>query len=242
MPNPVNQTPAFGGYGHVASAWMAGVVRGLFPARCLVCDDPGHLGQDLCLPCRQMLPWLPPAGPAEALSEPSACQPDPTASAPTTVVHACFVYLPPVSRLLQRFKFHGDLAAGRLLAMLMLEGLHRAERPQALVPMPLHRARLRQRGYDQALELARPLGRGLRIALAPRLLWRHRATLPQSELSAGARRGNVSGAFAAQRSALAHVALVDDVLTTGATVRAAALALHRAGVGRVDAWVCARVP
>jgi ComF family protein len=242
MPNPVNQTPAAGVYGHRAARWVAVALRSLFPARCLVCDEAGHLDQDLCLPCRLTLPWLPRAGPGDAAPVTPASAPPDAGTGTTSVVHACFLYLPPINRLLQRFKFHGDLAAGRLLAALMLERLHGADRPQALVPMPLHPGRLRQRGYDQALELARPLARALPLRLEPRLLWRHRATLAQSELSADARRRNVSGAFSARPSGLAHVALLDDVFTTGATVQAAALALRQAGVARVDAWVCARVP
>jgi ComF family protein len=157
-------------------------------------------------------------------------------------VQACFLYRPPIDRLLQRFKFQGDLAAGRLLAELMLRRLRGADRPQALLPMPLHLSRLRSRGYDQALELARPLARGLGLDLEAGVLVRRRATRAQSELTAAARRDNVRGAFFARRAGLVHVALLDDVLTTGATLQAATLALHQAGIARVDAWVCARVP
>ncbi len=123
-------------------------------------------------------------------------------------------------------------------------------RPDALVPLPLHRTRLRSRGYDQALELARPLAKQFDIPLRIDLLQRDRDTSPQSRLNAAARRKNLRGAFAvnisvAMRSSSAlpaHVVLIDDVMTTGATLHAAADALLRAGVARVDAWVCARVP
>ncbi len=123
-------------------------------------------------------------------------------------------------------------------------------RPDALVPLPLHRMRLRSRGYDQALELARPLAKQFDIPLRIDLLQRQRNTSPQSRLNAAARRKNLRGAFAvniavAMRSSSAlpaHVVLIDDVMTTGATLHAAADALLRAGVARVDAWVCARVP
>src|SRR5690606_36802438 len=157
---------------------------------------------------------------------------------------AAFVYAAPLDRLLPRFKFHHDLAAGRLLSQLMAQGLAGAERPQALLPVPLHRARLRQRGYDQALELARPLASAIRIPLLPDALRRERATAPQSRLDAAHRQRNLRGAFAVAPAARlpAHVALVDDVMTTGATLYAAAIALRRAGVARVDAWVCARAP
>jgi ComF family protein len=131
-----------------------------------------------------------------------------------------------------------------LLSQLLAETAATRPRPDALVPLPLHRARLRRRGYDQALELARPLARTLDLPLCSDLLQRVRATAPQSELSAGARRRNVQGAFAVRTDGPVpgHVVLVDDVMTTGATLRAAATALKHAGVQRVEAWVCARVP
>ncbi|HEY0504336.1 MAG TPA: ComF family protein, partial [Lysobacter sp.] len=165
-------------------------------------------------------------------------------AAPLAEVHAACVYAAPIDRLLLRFKFHHHLAAGGLLAQLMAQALASAPRPDALMAVPLHRARLRRRGYDQALELARPLARALQLPLRDDLLRRVRATPAQSRLDAGARRRNLRDAFAVRGGVElpAHVALVDDVMTTGATVHAAAAALHRAGVARVDAWVCARVP
>ena len=162
---------------------------------------------------------------------------------PQEFTRAAFVYQAPLDRLLPRAKFHGDLSSTRLLGRLMACELADAERPQALVPVPLHRDRLRRRGYDQALELARPLARALALPLRDDLLRRVRATAPQSRLASPQRRRNLRGAFAVRAVELpAHVALIDDVMTTGATVEAAATALRRAGVARVDVWVCARVP
>lgn len=157
---------------------------------------------------------------------------------------AAFLYGFPLDRLVPRFKFHNDLSAGRLLAELMAQALAGSPLPQALVPVPLHASRLRQRGYDQALELARALAKYMQVPLRADVLLRVRATAPQSELDAAARRRNLRRAFSVlQGTALpAHVALVDDVMTTGTTLRAAAQTLARAGVERVDAWVCARAP
>ncbi len=159
---------------------------------------------------------------------------------------APFVYAPPLSGLLTGFKFAGDLAAGRVLAELALEHWCRQApaRPQALLPVPLHVDRLRERGYNQALELARPLARGSGIPLLPDTLRRERATPAQSGLSALARRRNLNGAFRVRDGTVlpAHVAVVDDVMTTGATAQECALALRRAGVGRVDIWAIARAP
>lgn len=158
-------------------------------------------------------------------------------------VHAVFDYAFPLDRLLPRLKFHRDFAAGRVLAQCMVDRLAVLARPEALVPIPLHRARLRQRGYDQALELAKPIARALQLPLLGHVLRRGKSTTAQSRLDAHARQRNLRGAFHVdQADALpAHVVLVDDVMTTGATLHAAARILHLAGIQRVDAWVCARV-
>jgi len=163
---------------------------------------------------------------------------------PLHEAHAACVYSAPIDRLLPRFKFHDDLAAGRLLSQLMAEAFAPLPRPDVLVPVPLHVGRLRSRGYDQALELTRPLARTLRLPMRASWLVRIRATAPQSEHAAAARRRNVRRAFAVKPGIAlpAHLVLIDDVMTTGATLHAAADALLRAGAHRVDAWVCARVP
>lgn len=270
MPSPVNFILSRRPIGAMAAA-LSGLARhlpALWPAHCLVCREPCRAGgsaADLCPACRDALPWN-----RSACARCALPMPAPTAACgrclrrppPLTAVHAAFVYGPPLDRLLPRLKFHDDLAAGRLLAALMAESLvgrcagaavdtlsiapavAQEPWPQAVIPLPLHRRRLRQRGYDQALELARPLAHALGLPLRPDLLRRVRETAPQSRLDAPARRKNLRGAFvaASPRSPLSHVALIDDVMTTGATLHAAADALRRAGIARVDAWVCARVP
>lgn len=238
MPSPVNFD---------ARATVDGLARLLWPPRCLLCGDPGDALRDLCAACHADLPWnrcacarcaIPLPAPAAACG---AClrKPPPVA---TTV--AAFAYGFPVDRLLPRLKFHAGLSAGRLLSQLMADAFADAPRPDALLPVPLHRARLRRRGYDQSLELARPLARALALPLRDDVLRRERPTAPQSRLDARSRRRNVERAFVvrAHVDLPAHVALFDDVMTTGATLHAAARALTRAGVQRIDAWVCARVP
>lgn len=163
---------------------------------------------------------------------------------PFAATTAAFVYMFPVDRLLPRLKFHADLAAGAVLADVMPPAFAAAARPDALVPVPLHRSRLRLRGYDQALELAKPLARSLGLPLRTDLLRRVRATAAQSELGAVHRRDNLRNAFACADLCVPprHVALFDDVMTTGATVTEATRALLAGGVLRVDVWVLARVP
>lgn len=162
---------------------------------------------------------------------------------PFAATRAALVYGFPLDRLLLRFKFHGDLAAGRLLAKFLADDVRAASPPQALLPVPLHRSRLRERGYDQALELAKALSRHIGIPVLAGALRRTRGTARQSELDLSARQRNLRGAFALARADLPrHVALIDDVMTTGATVRECAQILLRGGVERVDVWVVARAP
>lgn len=242
MSGPVNQTPT-NGVDSFRSTWLSW----LLPLHCLICGERGDNGLDLCATCRRGLPFVRHACARCAVPLPVpaiACGDCLRRPPPQAATHAAFVYRAPLDRLLPRAKFHGDLAGLRLLGTLMAAALADAERPAALVPLPLHRARLRRRGYDQALELARVLARDLDLPLRDDLLRRVRHTAPQSRLDAAARRRNLRGAFAVRDGVgvPAHVALVDDVMTTGATVHAAATMLRRAGVARVDAWVCARVP
>lgn len=229
-----------------ASHWLG---RHLCPRACVVCLGQAEDASGLCAPCALRLPWLgtactrcaiplPPGDPGQSCG---ACLRRPP---PLEHAQASFRYGFPLDRLLPRFKFHGSLACGRLLSEWMLPACAQAPRPQALVPVPLHHGRLRERGYDQALELARPLARMLDLPLRDDLLVRRRATAAQSTIDAAARRRNLRDAFAlaSAQPLPAHLALVDDVMTTGATLHAAARALRRAGVARVDAWICARVP
>ena len=220
--------------------------RCLLAPRCLVCAEAGVDGLDLCRWCRAELPWNTDACarcalPLTAGADCPRCLAEPP---PFTRAQAAFRYEFPVDRLLPRFKFHEDLAAGALLATLMQWSLDPADWPQALLPVPLHRSRLRRRGYDQALELAKALSRETGLPLLASRLARLRRTQAQTELGAAARRRNVAGAFSLRPgpSLPEHVALVDDVLTTGATAGECTQVLLAAGVERVDVWAVAVAP
>ena len=255
MPVPVNQTPPdeVDGLRARLGFWLRNdASRLLWPARCLICGESAEDARDLCRACAAALPWNQVACDrcALPLAAPGTCGACLRRPPPLAAVHAACRYGFPLDRLLLRFKFHHDLTAGRLLSQLMAESCTPLPRPDAVIPIPLHRARLRHRGYDQALELARPLARALSLPLLDNALLRVRATRAQSELDAATRRRNLRNAFAVDVPAVLrarqvlprHVVLVDDVMTTGATLHAAATALLRVGVQRVDAWVCARVP
>jgi ComF family protein len=112
--------------------------------------------------------------------------------------------------------------------------------PQALVPVPLHVSRLRQRGFNQSIELFLPVARAMGIPLLREVVIRHRATSSQVGLSRSQRRRNLRGAFVVRESLPEHVAIVDDVVTTGTTVNELARVLRRAGVERIDVWSVAR--
>lgn len=155
-----------------------------------------------------------------------------------------FRYEWPLAQLEARFKFAGDLAAGRTLSLLWSMSRAPIDPPEAIVPVPLHHSRLRRRGYNQALELAKPLAKHFGIPLLRDGLRRSRATDAQTELTALQRRRNVRGAFEANVDGAVptHVAVLDDVFTTGATLAECVRVLKRAKVQRVDVWALARAP
>lgn len=230
-----------------ADLLVDGALRAWIPSRCLLCDARGDAGLDLCAACLAELPRNDRCCARCALPlEHSAwlCGRCVRRAPPWDSAWAPFRYAYPLDRLEARFKFGADLAAGRLLASLWIAAHTPGELPQAIVPVPLHGSRLRSRGYNQALEIAKPLAKALRVPLLRDVLRRTRATDAQTELSALQRRRNVRGAFFAnfEDDVPQHVAVLDDVFTTGATLAECTRVLKRAGVARVEVWALARAP
>ncbi len=158
-------------------------------------------------------------------------------------VISVFTYASPVDHLIQDLKFHHKLHVARLLGDIMASNLAQRvqTRPDLIIPVPLHSARLRERGYNQALELARPIARKFRLPIDYRSCKRLRATPAQSDLPATERPRNVEGAFNITGNFKGrHVAIIDDVMTTGSTVEELATALRKAEARAIDVWVCAR--
>ena len=238
----------------------------LLPPRCLLCGGAGQ----------SRLPSLAWAGPLEICP---ACQAElprsPAWAGPVPLTHAGFdrvccpwSYAWPVDQLVRALKFNGERSHARLLGTLLVLERHALGPPwpQLLVPVPLHPLRLRERGFNQAAELARFAARASALPLRARALERLRPTRPQSGLGAAGRSANVAGAFRANprmglrtsrgtrvgtRSGTGfgspgpglaglHVALLDDVVTTGSTAAAAAQALRAAGAAQVELWAVAR--
>jgi ComF family protein len=161
---------------------------------------------------------------------------------------APLAYAGSVRYLLAQFKFHARLSHGVPLVHVLREAVAgrdvALDTPHALIPVPIHPKRLAERGFNQSVELARPLARDLQIPLLLDAVQRQRATVPQFQLHGDERAANVRGVFViAERQAQRipkHVAIVDDVLTTGATVRELASLLRKRGCTRVDIWCAAR--
>ena len=224
----------------------ARLVRLLLAPTCVVCGAAGADGGDLCRGCDADLPRNAPACPrcALPLAAPApACAHCLRRPPPQAATIAALRYEGVARHLLPRYKFGADLAIGRVLADRLLATVAAAPRPDLVLPVPLHADRLRERGFDQAWELARAVASRLDLAARPDVLRRARATPAQTGLGAVARRRNLRDAFVVGEDVAGrHLALVDDVMTTGATVEAAARALRRAGAARVDVWVVARAP
>lgn len=220
----------------------------LWPAACLLCGRGGAGDIDLCNDCVADLPRNDPA--CEVCAEPlqssgiarvcGECLRDPPPFVSSVVPYR---YAYPLDHLVRGLKFRNDLACGRVLGELFSRCLlARGEPlPDAIVPVPLAPQRYRQRGYNQAGELALAVRRCTGVAVKTDVVMRQRETAEQAGLDRKARRQNVRGAFAAVSPLRARsVAILDDVVTTGSTVRELASVLQQAGAERVTIWAIAR--
>lgn len=216
----------------------------MFERRCLLCGAPSGR-QPLCPACLADLPWLrQPHCPQCGLPTPNgevcgACLKRPPAFDRTL---AALVYTFPLDQMIPRLKYHGQLAIAPALGTCLAQAAATAPRPDCLVPMPLHPARIRQRGFNHATEIARDVAKKLDLPLDTTSCRRIRDTPPQMGLKHDARRGNVRGAFACTEKDVAgkRIVLIDDVMTTGTSLDELAATLKRAGAREVACWVVAR--
>ena len=256
---PAPAAPAWRALGLAEPGWRR-AWPGQLPRPCVLCGSWGRQG--LCSACQARFVGIrPPPCPRCALASPGhqvcgTCQRQPP---PYAACIAAADYGFPWDGLVARFKFQGQPELAGLLAEVMhravlhsavMHGavLHGATGPvDVVLPVPLSDARLAERGYNQAWELARRLAARLRLPALANGLLRLRDTPHQVGLARQARQRNLRDAMwvapaAAARLAGRRVALVDDVLTTGGTATAATLALLAAGAASVQVWVLARTP
>ncbi|MBP5950532.1 ComF family protein [Pseudomonas iridis] len=220
---------------------------------CILCDEPAEAEMPICVACEAEMPWLGEHCQTCALPLPKAgltcdgCLLEPPAYEQVAVP---WRYDFPVDSLITRFKHNAKWPFGHLLADVLSQYLqHRFDedlpRPDALLPVPLAAKRLRQRGFNQAAMLARWLSKQLDLPCEENAVHRIQDTSAQQDLDAKARKRNLRNAFALTSDANVkgrHLALVDDVLTTGATAQALARLLMNAGAARVDVYCLARTP
>jgi ComF family protein len=231
---------------------LQAVVDFLYPPRCPACRLRTEV-VTFCAACREQIPT-----PRSPMC--TACGLPFAGVGPNHVCTACRARPPrfrhararaavdrrhhsPLIEVLARFKYGRDITLAPVLSALLAEALPLPNEHDLILPIPLHLDRLRWRGFNQAVPLARAIGRSFGRPVDLFALTRQRATVPQVGLGAGDRRRNVRGAFAVRRSEQVRgrtVLLVDDVMTTGATAHECARVLHRAGARAVDVAVLAR--
>lgn len=231
---------------HMVYKRLISKLQQIVPQFCPLCGNRCYYPDLLCAACVADLPQTVSncrqcgvAIDAESLC--GACQSSPPLFSRTFFA---FTYVPPVNNLIQQFKYSNRLDLGRDLGITMARQLESklAEFPDSLVPVPLHRSKLRQRGYNQALELARWLSRHYGIPVDASSIARHRKTPTQTGLPYKQRRNNIANAFSVKPNVSGkHIALIDDVMTTGSTVNELSRILLKSGVTQVDIWVLARV-
>ena len=227
---------------HPAAAKAVGQIGAwLLPQDCLLCGSPSG-ASILCRACSDSLPRLPPAlCPVCALPSPAgqtcgACLREPPHFDATV---AGFRYDFPIDRLVQALKYDHRLALATWFAQALL---HEPPRDaELMLALPLSRRRLSERGFNQALEIARPLARSLGLPLATEACSRVRESVPQARLPWQARQGNVRGIFDCSLDLAGRsVIVVDDVMTTGASLNEFARILKKHRARYVTNWVVAR--
>jgi ComF family protein len=234
--------------GTVARVWRRftnGAAAFVLPQDCLLCAGPSARTL-ICEGCARTLPRnespCPTCGLPLSASERSCrrCQAAPPAFDSTI---APYLYAYPLDRLVQAFKYQGQLGCARWFAESILAGGAAAAGADLIVAMPLARARQRERGFNQSLEIARVISRRTGVPLAVNAVRRVRDTRPQAGLPWVERRRNVHGAFTCSTDLGGrHVTVVDDVMTTGASLDELSRTLKHAGAARVANWVVARTP
>jgi len=233
--------------------WLLNIQFGLLPGTCVCCKRASHRQLDLCQSCEATLPRISHPCSLCGLPLPTGYQGRNCGTClhlkpPWTRLCSPFSYEANVRQCISAFKYRGRLVAGRVLTNYLLNTLNQEYRlsgwPDLIIPVPLHRKRLRQRGYNQALEISRTISGQTGIPLCNHLVKRSKDTKKQTGLSARDRKNNVRHAFdiPSKNPILENktVALVDDVITTGVTLTELAHCFGKTGVKEIHVWTLAR--
>lgn len=216
----------------------------LFPQPCILCNAASGNELYLCPDCLSDLPfhrdeYCPQCGlPSTNNLICGAC----IASPPDfDATKSIFRYEYPISQLVQHYKYGQQLHLGNLFAKLLQHKLSAHKLPDLIIPMPLHQKRLAERGFNQSLEVAKIVGKALNISLDYTACLRTKYSPPQASLPLRQRATNIKGAFTCTKSLTGlRIALIDDVMTTGASLNALAKAVKTKGASHVECWVIAR--
>ncbi len=231
--------------------WLTDLLNNLFPRVCVLCDAPGHRHLDLCKECIADLPWLKDCCVICAvplpLNQRNLCGQCLVKEPSFSRCISAFEYRYPVDRLIIKFKFSQQLIIGKVLAYLaagiIQQQTDENDLPDLLIPVPIHPKRLRQRGFNQALEIADVISEFLAIPVDYQSCSRLINTATQKSLPAKQRHSNLKGVFSVNRSiANQSIAIIDDVMTTGATAEALSRCMVKAGARKVQVWTIARTP
>lgn len=235
----------------MVNMWLEFIQSLVYPPACTLCGSTRELlrNMDLCRACAEDLPWishscrrcsLPLPATSAGVDLCGSCQKRPP---PFDRCLAPLRYTPPVSSLISALKYGHQLRHSRLLGHLLADEITatRAPLPEIILPVPLHAQRMRERGFNQATEIARSVSHHLGIALDRRRLRRMRPTESQTGLDRQGRQKNLRKAFEVRNDLNArHVAVLDDVVTTGSTASEITRVLKKAGVAEVSIWAVAR--
>lgn len=227
------------------------IVASILPRMCLLCHSSATTAFDLCQACYADLPFLHYTCPRcshpfprfSAEDRCDFCQKN--APLPFDRTFALFGYQQPITKLIMDLKFGQALINAKLLGKLLghriqTDWYRKETLPELLIPMPLHPTRLKERGYNQAIEIAKAL-KFLGIPIDVNLTQRIKPTRPQATLSAAEREKNICDAFSVLKPLkVHHIAVLDDVITTGSTLITFCRLLKNQGVPRIDVWCCAR--
>ena len=224
----------------------------LLPPCCVLCDTKVTSNISLCEPCQQDLPRIKQCCyqcglPLQNQLNATLCGQCQLSPPPIDYLISSFHYAYPIGHLVSQLKFQHHLTHANIFSQLLLATLQtRYDKqsmllPEIIIPVPLHKKRLRQRGFNQALEIARPISKTLDIPLSTKIIQRVKYTQAQSLLTAVERRKNLRHSFALAKPIITdHIVLIDDVVTTGTTVYELASLLKKQGVKTVGVWAVAR--